>query len=1348
MQYKNAVKVGADAKMKAVHFDEKNDEVQVLTPETKADTSDTEKKVHEVRFNANGFSVYAILGIQEVSSSVVLPIGENDDYKVTISYDPKDVSNIPDNATVSVKTIDEQSSGYSSAEDLTAKALKVEDENFDADSLRMGVISLSIKDSEGNEITPDGKVKVTIEAKKVNETWSYVDVAEIPANTSTEDGEVDPAATIVSEKNVVEDGKATAEFETGKLESAYAIFTEVNKTTITATASDGATVEITGVLPEGAEASITPVTLSDEELNSYFGSDVVAGIDKLVVYDISILVGGSEWEPDKTVSVVVKNPQVAPVSDEKAEEVEQKDVEDVIAASHLTEEVDTKTAETLETKEDTAADEVAFDTDSFSLYAFYTYTVDYYYQEEEYHQAGGTATTLSKLFSELKIDHSINEVQEVSFSNPDLLKVEQGENDWTLTSLKPFDTEEKLTITLKDGTVIEIGVKDIYVTGIPDYTEPSWVVKQGNASTYTSFLPYATAGITLTDWKINQFTTTNEDKLFLRGDNISLKYDNVPAKSEVTLDVIGTITYHNGATFHDGTQGDVVVEISNFIIENTSNIAANFNTSVVRYNYSHDKLLWEFGPSNPFTLKFDTKIKITHPDTQSSIDETMIFGISDIDQPGFAYRDFYKLESGTTSAKLVSGVNYRYFASIPLDNSNITLKDADGKFLYYESEASTSITTTETQFPVHAKYINFDPNYEYNASNAYYSLKPMDFSESITIRSGDRSKIYVRENSPLFFSNAYSESGKRITATQGDGDPGPKTAFMVLADTDDFKYTLSESGGMGVRILPSYFCNLIKSSTSNGGSIETYDDNISGEHITYGPNILSVGKHKDATYYMAPDPFYSAKTIKIWDKMIEGDPAKTTIKPKLTVDVSQLKWNDTPEGQEATYKGYTFKKNGGVISYTFKNVNEDHTILVEWEQIKYVDSIVLTKHWEDASNNVSGTRSNVTFHLIAKKDNSVKEFVTGKDINNYESNTTQWTKKANDWTYTIAIPDGWKDAKFTVYEDPVTDYSGSNYVEKPLSIDHIEEKVNTDGIKVSIGYATITNVLNDGELSFTKVNENNQFLQGASFALYTNPTELTPLVLNDYAVTAESNDKGLVKFSNIPAGTYYLKEIISPDGYKENNNIYTVTIHASNENQSNSISYYGTYNNITGELTGSNGSYFIKNIPIDVQIKLEKHDSTNGNKIQGAQFKLFKYNDLNVKEELWCLATNNKGEIDFGLLKPGKYEIEEIKPADGYIINTSKSFTFTILSTADENNKFVVRNDTSPLVQLVNGFSESTNNGQVICTIIAVNTPGTALPSTGGPGTTIYTLGGLLLVIGAGLMYGFVLRRRRERRLR
>ena len=110
VQYKNAVKVGADAKMKAVHFDEKNDEVQVLTPETKADTSDTEKKVHEVRFNANGFSVYAIVGTSELTTKYITASGET--YEVTVTYSP-DVG-VPDGAELLVTEITEEDKEYSS----------------------------------------------------------------------------------------------------------------------------------------------------------------------------------------------------------------------------------------------------------------------------------------------------------------------------------------------------------------------------------------------------------------------------------------------------------------------------------------------------------------------------------------------------------------------------------------------------------------------------------------------------------------------------------------------------------------------------------------------------------------------------------------------------------------------------------------------------------------------------------------------------------------------------------------------------------------------------------------------------------------------------------------------------------------------------------------------------------------------------------------------------------------------------------------------------------------------------------------------------------------------------------
>ena len=107
VQYKNAVKVGADAKMKAVHFDEKNDEVQVLTPETKADTSDTEKKVHEVKFDANGFSVYAVVC---TTLRQTLTASDGNEYLVTVTYD--NTSGIPSDAELVVSEMKEGDEGY------------------------------------------------------------------------------------------------------------------------------------------------------------------------------------------------------------------------------------------------------------------------------------------------------------------------------------------------------------------------------------------------------------------------------------------------------------------------------------------------------------------------------------------------------------------------------------------------------------------------------------------------------------------------------------------------------------------------------------------------------------------------------------------------------------------------------------------------------------------------------------------------------------------------------------------------------------------------------------------------------------------------------------------------------------------------------------------------------------------------------------------------------------------------------------------------------------------------------------------------------------------------------------
>ena len=209
--------------------------------------------------------------------------------------------------------------------------------------------------------------------------------------------------------------------------------------TVTATASDGAVVEITGALPRGAEAKIEPVTLTKDELVQYYGADFVEAVDELVVYDICILVDGKEWEPDKSVSVVIKSPAIE--VKESAEEV---------AVTHLDDAK--KSAETVETAL-TEDGELRFETDSFSLWGLFTYTVDYYLNDNEYHQPGNTSMLLSALFEELACPYQASEVAELTFTDDTLLAIERLEedDDWRLTSLKPFTSYELLTVTLEDG---------------------------------------------------------------------------------------------------------------------------------------------------------------------------------------------------------------------------------------------------------------------------------------------------------------------------------------------------------------------------------------------------------------------------------------------------------------------------------------------------------------------------------------------------------------------------------------------------------------------------------------------------------------------------------------------------------------------------------------------------------------------------------------------------------------------------------------------------------------------------------------------------------------------------------
>lgn len=115
-------------------------------------------------------------------------------------------------------------------------------------------------------------------------------------------------------------------------------------------------------------------------------------------------------------------------------------------------------------------EKVKFQTSDFSVFA---YTVDFEYTDPEtgkvytYNLEGAGSISLKELVvilgitSKEKADDFIKNVDDVKFSNEDLVKVENTRlKGWVLKSLAPFSSEELLTITMKDGTVIQVKVTD------------------------------------------------------------------------------------------------------------------------------------------------------------------------------------------------------------------------------------------------------------------------------------------------------------------------------------------------------------------------------------------------------------------------------------------------------------------------------------------------------------------------------------------------------------------------------------------------------------------------------------------------------------------------------------------------------------------------------------------------------------------------------------------------------------------------------------------------------------------------------------------------------------------------
>ena len=237
----------------------------------------------------------------------------------------------------------------------------------------------------------------------------------------------------------------------------------------TLTASDGneykitVTYDSTSGIPAGAELVVNEIKEGDEGYEEYVAKSAeklgekAENVALAKAFDITLRdpESGVEYQPTKDVLVSVELLQ------ENLEDYESIDVVHIHRES-------TQDGEEAEIMDSTIHGEtIEFVTDGFSVYVLMGFTVDFHWGEYTYSIAGESEIKLSELFEKLGVSEiTIDDVTDVSFSDPTLVEVEtikdeaEQTTDWLLKSLAPFSTEEKLTLTLKNGKSVEIKVTD------------------------------------------------------------------------------------------------------------------------------------------------------------------------------------------------------------------------------------------------------------------------------------------------------------------------------------------------------------------------------------------------------------------------------------------------------------------------------------------------------------------------------------------------------------------------------------------------------------------------------------------------------------------------------------------------------------------------------------------------------------------------------------------------------------------------------------------------------------------------------------------------------------------------
>ena len=513
---------------------------------------------------------------------------------------------------------------------------------------------------------------------------------------------------------------------------------------------------------------------------------------------------------------------------------------------------------------------------------------------------------------------------------------------------------------------------------------------------------------------------------------------------------------------------------------------------------------------------------------------------------------------------------------------------------------------------------------------------------------------------------------------------------------------------------------------------------------------------------------------------------------KPTEGIQGSEWNEVPSGyitvnaqgyamvmglkdvdEDGNYSNYTFKLEESVAPEGYAPIDDIEFVIKENGsiQLQGTSGAALVD-----GNLIRVTNASKTMDITVVKEweGESKEVQVQLTQNGTPlASKTATLNDENGWTYTwenLPIYVSGAVAEYSIRENWIgnTAYQGNfddgyeNYIVTVTS--PITEDTDGDGLPES-ATITVTNRVYEGGLVFTKVDEKGNSLEGAMFHLFKNEA-CTQL----YDQVGMSSDvKGNVNFGFLPAGTYYMKETREPDGYQENNTVYKIVVSAN-----------GT---VITDMTTQETVTTIENIQATASLKVQKVDGSS-NALSGAVFEVYMKNGDGDYEKVTRTVggearnqfpVDDSGKLTVPDLMPGDYKLVEVTAPAGYYRMTEEiEFTVSLAAIRPwgdaESDSWSFDGETITVTNVTGkteaaaraelealGFAVATQyekndsvaEGNVIRQNVAAGTilesgSEITLTDTGGMGTHIGTMAGLLLMLSS-LLYGFLLRRKRER---